>query len=165
MNKKLKFDREDEQNNQRVKKYNKIIEYLEDDLLGPGLSDITRPNPETKLPELEMIEQQIYKKLKRGRKAQMVQNGFEGALKIIEGFLVQLFDAKHMINASDRIVARMGEGLQKDLRMVSIELSDDWVPGPFVNIGLSLFGEFQREFSNCGPVSGPSGVVPNTNST
>lgn len=148
LNKKMKYDREDEQNEQRVKLYNKIIDYLEDDIVGPLLKDITRPETTTKLTDLQIIEEAMYKKLNRGRKTAMVETAFSGGLGAMENVFVNFFQKPNMIGCSKRIIERAGPSLQKDLRMIALELDDDWVPGPKVNILMSVFQELQREFSN-----------------
>lgn len=157
LNKKMKYEREDEQNEQRVKLYNKIIDYLEDDIIGPLLKDISRPEPTTKLSELQIIEEALYKKLNRGRKTAMVENAFSGGLCAMEGVFVNFFQKPHMVGCSKRIIERAGPDLQKDLRMIALELDDDWVPGPKLNLLMSVFREIQTEFSNdSGPIPPPS---------
>lgn len=148
INSKVKYQREDEQDEERVKLASKINEYLEDDLLGPKFEGkIKKPNPEAKVAELRIIKANIEAILKKGRKSDFVEGAFKSALMATEQMCVQFLNRPTMVGAADRIVQRMGPNLQADLRILSIELDDTYIPGPLVTLGMTILSEFNREIS------------------
>lgn len=151
LNKKLKFEREDEENDRYVKLSTKINDYLEDDLLGGFLSDkgFKKPEANVKLPELEVMYKNIKNSFKKGSKAALVETTFRKALETMEGLACQFTHNPSMQGASQRIIDRMGMPLKMNLRVVAIELDDSFVPGPVATLALSLVGEMATEFSKC----------------
>jgi len=153
MNKKLKYEREDDQNEQRQNLASKIDDYFSDDILSEILmaANIKQPEPNTKLAELEIIYARIKKAFKRGSKGAFVESTFMNTLRWGETFCVNFLGNQKMAGSAERILSQLPSDVQRDLRIVAVELPDYLIPSAPINLALNIFSAFGREISNVNP--------------
>lgn len=139
--------------------HKKINDHLDDPVLSPYLGHVSRPKDGASIELLKATMAQIDNAFTFNSKLTMVKNTVDGTLQVLEGGCVGFLRMNHLAGLSRRIKEKHGQQMEVCVHRIAHKISDNYTPGPELELALMFFQELSQEFSN-GPLPQPAAKPP-----